>query len=456
MDKPVLLLVDDEEPILRLLSEVGTRQGFAIQTSPTGLDAIEVLAQRHVDLMMVDLRMPEMDGLEVLRRARPFIGSTHVVLMTGYGSIDSAVEAIKLGAAEYLQKPLDLSRVKALMTEVRAAAEARAALLAAEGELAERMEFCGMIGRSAVLQELFTTIRRLAPFVRTTLISGETGVGKELVARALHQLGPRRDKRFATVNCSAVVESLVESELFGHMRGAFTGATDHKLGLFEAADGGTIFLDEVGELPLAVQSKLLRVLETGEVQRVGSVDARHCDVRVVAATNRSLDVDVAEGRFRSDLYFRLNVVELVVPPLRARREDVPYLTAAFLRQFAREFKKPIAGITPAAERLLVEAPWPGNVRELRNTIERACLLCDGRLITERELDALVARRALLPPGARSATPVGAPAAPPPPLPHREAVEAAIAAAAGNRAAAARALGVSRRAFYRLLEKYELQ
>ena len=215
-------------------------------------------------------------------------------------SIDSAVDAIKLGAAEYLQKPLELSRVKALMSEVRAAVEGREAVVAAEGALAERLEFCGMIGRSPEMQELFTVIRRLAPYARTTLISGETGVGKELVARALHQLGPRREKRFATVNCSAVVETLFESELFGHVRGAFTGATDHKVGLFEAADGGTIFLDEVGELPMAVQSKLLRVLETGEVQRVGSVDTRRSDVRVVAATNRALEVEVAQGRFRSD------------------------------------------------------------------------------------------------------------------------------------------------------------
>ncbi len=455
MDQPVLLLVDDEEPILRLLSEIGSRQGFAIETCPKGLRAIEILAQKHVDLMMVDLRMPEVDGLEVLRRARPFIGSTHVVLMTGYGSIDSAVEAIKLGAAEYLQKPLDLARVKTLMGDVRAAVERREALLATEGELAERMEFCGMIGRSAEMQELFTTIRRLAPYARTTLISGETGVGKELVARALHQLGPRRDKRFATVNCSAVVETLFESELFGHVRGAFTGATDNKVGLFEAADGGTIFLDEVGELPLAVQSKLLRVLETGEVQRVGAVDSRHSDVRVVAATNRALEVEVAEGRFRSDLYFRLNVVELVVPPLRTRREDIPYLAAAFLRRFAREFKKPIAGIAPAAERLLVEATWPGNIRELRNTIERACLLCEGRLITERELRSLTMTRVTASAVRQAPSMPSVPPAPAAPLPDREAVVAAIEGAQGNRAAAARALGISRRAFYRLLEKYGL-
>jgi DNA-binding NtrC family response regulator len=455
MEKPVLLIVDDEEPILRLLSEIGGREGFQVLASPKGDAAIDLLARQHVDLMMVDLRMPAVDGLEVLRRAQEFTASTHVVLMTGYGSIESAVEAVKLGAAEYLQKPLDLPRVRAVMQEVRHAVARRVAMVQAEGALAERLEFCGMIGRSPQMQQLFTLIRRLAPYLRTCLITGETGVGKELVARALHTLGPRRQKRFATVNCSAVVETLFESELFGHVRGAFTGATDNKAGLFEAADGGTIFLDEVGELPLTVQSKLLRVLETGEVQRVGSVEDRHVDVRVVAATNRRLDDEIAAGRFRDDLYFRLNVVELVVPPLRARREDIPYLAAAFLRQFARQFGKPIAGISPAAEQLMLEAPWPGNVRELKNAIERACLLSEGPLLTERELQPRPAPAAgTAADGPRPAlAPSGAPPVRSAPLPDRAAVIAALGAVGGNRAAAARHLGISRRAFYRLLEKH---
>ena len=242
-----------------------------------------------------------------------------------------------------------------------------------------------MIGRGPAMQELFGLIRRLAPHVRTALISGETGTGKELVARALHRTGPRRDRRFVTVNCSAVVETLFESELFGHVRGAFTGATEHKPGLFESADDGTLFLDEIGELPLTVQAKLLRVLELGEVHRVGSLDPRKVDVHVIAATNRDLRAEVAAGRFRSDLYYRLNVVEVRLPPLRDRREDIPYLTAAFVRDTAERLQKALVGLTPGAERILGAAAWDGNVRELRNAIERACILADGDFITEREL-----------------------------------------------------------------------
>src|ERR687896_52328 len=243
-----------------------------------------------------------------------------------------------------------------------------------------------MIGRGPVMQDLFGMIRRLAPHVRTVLITGETGTGKELVARAMHKLGPRSAKRFSTVNCSAVVGTLFESELFGHVRGAFTGATDNKAGLFEVADGGTLFLDEIGELPLAVQAKLLRVLEEGEVQRVGSLEPRKVDVRVIAATNRDLRAEVGAGRFRNDLYYRLNIVEIKLPPLRERREDVPYLTAAFVRNFSQRFSKPLVGLTPGAERLLADAAWDGNVRQLRNVIERACILAEGDFVTEPDLE----------------------------------------------------------------------
>jgi two-component system response regulator PilR (NtrC family)/two-component system response regulator HydG len=231
-------------------------------------------------------------------------------------------------------------------------------------------------------------IRRLAPHVRTALITGETGTGKELVARALHRTGPRRDRRFVTVNCSAVVETLFESELFGHVRGAFTGATEHKPGLFELADNGTLFLDEIGELPLTLQAKLLRVLELGEVHRVGSLDPRKVSVHVIAATNRDLRGEVAAGRFRSDLYYRLNIVEVKLPPLRDRREDIPYLTAAFVRDTAERLQKNLLGLTPGAERMLAVAPWDGNVRELRNVIERAMLLCESDRLEPSDFSAL--------------------------------------------------------------------
>jgi len=311
-----------------------------------------------------------------------------------------------------------------------------------------------MIGRGPVMQELFGVIRRLAPHVRTALVTGETGTGKELVARALHRTGPRRDRRFVTVNCSAVVETLFESELFGHMRGAFTGATENKPGLFELADGGTMFLDEIGELPASVQAKLLRVLETGEINRVGSLDARRVNVHVVAATNRDLRAEVAAGRFRSDLFYRLNVVEVKLPPLRERREDISYLTAAFVRETSERLQKPVAGLTPAAERLLAAGYWEGNIRELRNVIERACILVDGDFISERELVV-----SMPPPPARAAGADG-PA-------HevaekdllatveRDHIQRALVRAGGNKKAAAKMLGLSRRALYRRLERLDL-
>ncbi len=365
--------------------------------------------------------------------------------MSGAASVEDAVEAIELGATEYFSKPLDIPRVRALMASRRPQFHDRNSVLDSDAALAERLEVCGMIGRSLAMRELFSMINRLALHARTVLVTGETGTGKELVARALHTLGPRKTKKLITVNCSAVVETLFESELFGHVRGAFTGATADKIGVFEAANGGTVFLDEAGELPAGAQAKLLRTLENGELQRVGSVELKKVDVRVIAATNRRLDAEIAAGRFRSDLYYRLNVVEITVPPLRERSEDIPYLTAAFVRRFAKEFSKPITGLTEAAEERLVQWPWPGNVRELRNVIERACLLCEGYLLTEGDLARSLSERPVAPPSVDDE-----PAGPPPTA---EAVSAALDDTGGNKSMAARRLGISRRALYRLIDKY---
>jgi DNA-binding NtrC family response regulator len=343
---------------------------------------------------------------------------------------------------------------------VRDDLERRRNLLSIDGDLARRLEFCGMIGRGPVMQELFGMIRRLAPHVRTALVTGETGTGKELVARGLHLMGPRRDRRFVTVNCSAVVETLFESELFGHVRGAFTGATENKPGLFELADTGTLFLDEIGELPTTVQAKLLRVLELGEVHRVGSLEPRRVNVHVIAATNRDLRAEVAAGRFRSDLYYRLNIVEVKLPALRDRREDIPYLTAAFVRETSERLQKPLVGLTPGAERLLGAAAWDGNVRELRNVIERACIMADCDFITEREL-------ALSMPVETYTAPRPAPAGQAPETSEtqpsddllvtveREHIQRALLRSNGNKKAAARMLGLSRRALYRRLERLDL-
>jgi len=449
--RPFLLLVDDDQQIRQLLREIGSRGGFEVAEAGNGREAIEALQRRHIDLMLLDLHMPEASGFEVLRAARSNRTSTQIVLMTGHSSIDNAVEAIKLGAGEFLPKPLDLPRVRRLMEGVRTDFENRQALLDNDAAIAERLECNGMIGRSPVMLEMFSMVRRLAPHARTVLVSGETGTGKELVSKALHDLGPRRDKRFVTVNCSAVVESLFESELFGHVRGAFTGAAQDKPGLFETANGGTLFLDEVGELPLSVQAKLLRTLENGEVQRVGAVEPKRVDVRVVAATNRALEVEVAEGRFRSDLYYRLNVVEVMIPALRDRVEDIPYLTASFVRRCAREFGKTISGVTPEAEERLQQWTWPGNIRELKNVMERACLMCEGHMLTERDVHRALQERPRLSAAVPRVTPASDPQGPPP---TELALREALDETSGNKSLAARKLGVSRRALYRLIEKYE--
>ena len=458
--KPLLVVVDDEQGILDVVSRFAQRAGYETLTCSNGRDAIVQLQARKADLVMVDLRMPEVGGLDVLRAIRDIDPACQAVLMTGYASVDTAVEAIKLGATDYLSKPLDFPRLEQLLAGVRDDLERRRSLMSLESDVARRLEFCGMIGRGPAMQELFGMIRRLAPHVRTALVTGPTGTGKELVARSLHSMGPRRDRRFVTVNCSAVVETLFESELFGHVRGAFTGATDNKPGLFELADNGTLFLDEIGELPLTLQAKLLRVLELGEVHRVGSLDPRKVNVHVIAATNRDLRAEVAAGRFRSDLYYRLNIVEIALPPLRDRREDIPYLTAAFVRETSERLQKPLVGMTPGAERLLGRAPWEGNVRELRNVIERACILADGDFITERELAVSMPHLQYAAP--QAASPGAAPSSADGPgttellaTVEREHIQRALMRANGNKKAAARMLGLSRRALYRRLERLDL-
>jgi len=444
--QPVLLVIDDEPGMLALIERVVKPTGFRTILHGSAREALAQLQSEAVDVALIDLRMPELGGLDVLRAIRQARPQCGVILMTGHASVESAIEAVKLGALDYLTKPLDLERLRHLLAAAREEADRRATVLAADTELAQRLGLCGMIGRSAVMQQLFGLVRRIAPHARTALVTGETGAGKEGVARAIHELGPRARKRFVTINGPAVVETLFESELFGHMRGAFTGATDNKAGLFEAADGGTLFLDEVGELPGTVQAKLLRVLETGEVHRVGALQPRKVDVRIVAATNRNLHAAADAGTFRGDLYYRLNVVELHVPPLRERREDIPYLTAAFVKEFAAKFGKTIEGVGADAEHYLMQAPWPGNVRELRNVLERACMMADGGTLTARDV---------------SAGRPSAPSAAEPPRTddlgdvEREHIVRVLHETHGNKRAAASRLGISRRTLYRRLERHGL-
>jgi len=462
---PTILVVDDEAGVREIVGRFAEAEGFTVVNCQTGGAALEQLAHRHADVAMIDLGLPDVGGIEVLRAIRETDPDCQVILMSGNATIDSAVEAVKLGAIDYLTKPLDFVRLKRLLTAVRDDGTRRARLLQAEQEVAKNAEFCGMVGRGPIMQELFGLIRRLAPHVRTVLVTGETGSGKELVARALHRFGPRGSKRFVAINCSAVVETLFESELFGHLRGAFTGATDNKPGLFEVANGGTLFLDEIGELPQVMQAKLLRVLETGEVQRVGAVSPTKVDVHVVAATNRDLRAESEAGQFRSDLFYRLNVVELRVPALRERREDIPYLTAAFVRDSATRFNKKIVGLTPSAEKILVAGTWNGNVRELRNVVERACILADSEFISEREFTSSLAHGAAPPPRLPAAVRLPqtdtAPSSGDVPGDSLSTVERdhildVLARAGGNKAKAARMLGLDRRSLYRRLDAYGIR
>jgi DNA-binding NtrC family response regulator len=462
---PTLLVVDDNPEVLRLVDRVATEMGFTVVKESDGRAALAMLPVFRPDGAIVDVGLSDIDGLSLLREIKAADPQSQVILMTGAGSIDSAVEAIKAGALDYISKPFDLERLRELLVTVRKSLERRETLLRIDADVARQFEFYGLIGRSPGMQELFDAVRRFAPYARTVLVTGETGTGKELVAKALHRLGPRRDRRLITVNCSAVVETLFESELFGHVRGAFTGATETKVGLFEHADAGTIFLDEIGELPLPLQAKMLRAVEYGEVQRVGSLETRKADVFAVAATNRDLRGWAADGKFRSDLYFRLSTIELYIPPLRDRREDIPYLTASFIREFAAKLNRPIKGLTAQGERLLQQATWPGNVRELRNVIERACILTDSRIVSEREVASAMSST-IRSESAVQPTTVAAPVRMPEeltPAPlgpestlmstaQREQIVRVLRQVHGNKAAAAKQLGMSRRSLYRWLDR----
>jgi DNA-binding NtrC family response regulator len=460
--RPLILVVDDDPAMAPIVERFARPLGFDVRYESSGVNALEILADLRPDVAMIDLQMPEMGGLDVLKGVRAADPDCQAILMTGNPSVDTAIEAVRAGALDYLTKPFDFDRLMELLVGVREGLAQRETLLSADADVASRVLFNGMIGRSPVMQDLFSVIRRVGPHARTVLITGETGTGKELVARALHNCGPRKSKRFLTLNCAAVVETLFESELFGHVRGAFTGATDNKVGMFEHAHQGSLFLDEIGELPAGLQPKLLRALEQGEIQRVGSLDTKKVDVHVIAATNRNLAAESQTDRFRMDLFYRLSVIEIHLPPLRDRREDIPYLTAAFVREIAARLGRTISGVSPAAERLLSQAPWPGNIRQLRNVLERACILAEGRLISELDLQNAIA------PANAAAAP--APAAPfaaasaigdedPPDLlttAQADQIRRVLQETNGNKAAAARRLGVSRRSLYRWIDRLNLK
>lgn len=377
--------IDDDRGILDFIKAALKQQPVEV-ISHTDPDAgLKLVLERRPQVVLLDLMMPGMNGLEVLDRVIEAAPETEVILITGQYSPESAVEAIRRGASDYITKPINLNVLRERIGKFVAEAQQRQAALHLDSELLKTYQFEGMIGRSPLMLQVFARIRRVAPHYRTALVTGASGTGKELVAAALHQLSPVANNRLAVCNCSAVVETLFESELFGHVRGSFTGATQDKIGLFEYAQGGTVFLDEIGEISLEMQSKLLRVLENREIQRVGSPAVKKVDVRVIAATNRNLQELVAEKKFREDLYYRLSMVEIELPRLSDRREDLPLLERFFVDQFAAEFGKPIRGITPRAQVVLGRYAWPGNIREMKSVLGSACMMAEGELVDVRDL-----------------------------------------------------------------------
>jgi two-component system, NtrC family, nitrogen regulation response regulator NtrX len=372
-----ILIVDDEEAIRASLQSILEDEGYQVTVAASGTDALKIYGIDPPDLMILDIWMPEMDGLETLRRVKEFVPATQVMMMSGHGSIETAVKAIKLGAYDYIEKPLSLEnvtlRVKHALEQYRLAQENRSL----RTKVQQKFE---LVGQSPAMQRLRELINTAGPTNSRVLIGGENGTGKELVARAIHMHSTRSDHPFVAVNCAAIPETLIESELFGHEKGSFTGATSMKRGQFEQADGGTLFLDEIGDMSLSTQAKVLRALQEQQFTRVGGTKLMKVDVRVLAASNKDLEKEISKGQFREDLYYRLNVVPIVVPPLRERREDIPALVQHFMKTHVEEQGLRMKDVSPEAMAVFQQYEWPGNIRELRNLIERLMIMVPGFMI----------------------------------------------------------------------------
>jgi two-component system response regulator AtoC len=378
-----LLVIDDEENMRHMLSSMLKKDGYRVDTASSGLEALELVDQTLYDYILCDLKMPEMSGMEFFETARDKLWATTVIMMSAYGSIDTAVEAVKKGAYDFISKPFKIDEVLLALKK----AEERESLKRENRWLKERIRkiqddyhFGNMVAKSKSMEAVFKIAEKVAQYDTTVLICGASGTGKELVAKGIHFSGPRAKNSLVPVNCGGIPETLLESELFGHKKGAFTGADSDKKGLFEEADGGTIFLDEIGELPLSLQVKLLRVLQENEIRPVGDSKTKKIDVRVIAATSKHLENEVKNGTFREDLFFRLNVLPIQLPPLKDRPEDIPMLSQHFMDRFNISLGKSIKEIAPAAMSLLLKHTWPGNVRELENVIERAVILAEGTIL----------------------------------------------------------------------------
>ena len=450
-DKHTILVVDDDDAHRTMLKTLIGGWGYAISQANDGSVAIDLVREKPFDLILMDIRMLKVSGLEALDEIKQINPAIPVIIMTAYSSIDPAVAAIKKGAFDYLTKPLDFERLKLIMERAMEHVSLKAENLKLKFEIDSRFDRQQIIGTGPAMTGLLETVSQVAPSEATVLVTGQSGTGKELIAGAIHYNSPRRGGPFVKINCAAISENLLESEMFGHEKGAFTGADRRKEGRFVQADQGSLFLDEVSEMPLGMQVKLLRVLQERELTRVGGEAVIAVDVRVIAATNRNLEEMVAAGKFRQDLFYRLNVVELNVPPLSRRREDIPLLAQAFVENFASRNHKEIKGFTPQAMDALVRYDWPGNVRELMNAVERAVVLGRGAFLDTGDLPLKS------PAGGRGDTTAQPPPVIPENLPLEEIEKASILqtleAAGGNKSEAARRLGITRKTLHKKLKKY---
>ncbi|HEU4416194.1 MAG TPA: sigma-54 dependent transcriptional regulator [Candidatus Angelobacter sp.] len=456
-----LVIIDDNPRSLEFLQAALSRDGVEILSASDPEEGLDLVFTHRPQIVMTDLVMPGITGLEVLQRVNEFDPAIDVILMTAHYTTDTAVEAIRKGAADYLNKPIALAVLRDRVGRLIDTALQRQQILKVDDDLRESAQFEGLVGRSPQMWQVFSRIRRIAPHFRTVLVTGETGTGKDLVAQALHKLSPGKGK-FVVLNCSAVVETLFESELFGHVRGAFTGADRDKAGLFEHANGGTLFLDEIGDMPLNTQAKLLRVLQNQEVQRVGSLTPQHIEVRVVAATNKDLRKAIAEKTFREDLFYRLSMVEIHVPPLAERMEDLPLLIRHFVDKFSKQYGREIHGFTQRAQIQLNRYSWPGNVRELENVIGHACMMALGETIDIADLPANLQQNS----PANAGQACNEPFAAPQPEENgeqtmslddheKQVLTQALAQAGGNQSLAARQLRIGRDALRYKMKKYGL-
>jgi DNA-binding NtrC family response regulator len=445
-----ILVVEDDGAMRDMLREALEEDGYAVEAVGGGRAGVERVQRGGIDLVISDVKMPDLDGLDMLREIKATAPSPHVIAITAFGSIDTAIRAVKLGAFDYITKPFEIDQLILSVEKALAERALRSEVVRLRAEVQRSYRFDDIIGKSPAMREVFELIRRLSASAATVLVTGESGTGKELVAKSLHGSSPRKGRPFVPLNCAAVPDTLLDSELFGHKRGAFTDARTDRAGLFVEADGGTLFLDEIAELSPTLQAKLLRVLQEGEIRPLGASRAERVDVRVIAATNKELEARLKTGAFREDLFYRLNVVHIHLPPLRERAEDLLALAEHFLTASAARAGKEVRGLHETAKKALLAHAWPGNVRELENTIERAVALCEGGVIHVEDLPgSVVHRRAGEPDTLQTALARGLTLA----ALEREFIQRVLTAEGGNKTRAAQRLGLDRKTLYRKLEEY---